>query len=68
MAKAKQLRNYASIGDGRRYQVEEDLRCYMRVCEIKKDPARMKRVHKLAQDKLEEAAKVAAVTGEGDYS
>lgn len=45
------------------WEAEEDLRAYMRVCEIKKDKARMARVHKLAQEKLEEAAKVAAATG-----
>ena len=50
------------------WQAEEDLRCYMRVCEIKKDKARMARVHKLAQEKLEEAAKVAAATGQGGES
>lgn len=50
------------------WQAEEDLRCYMRVCEIKKDKARMKRVHEMAQAKLEEAARVAAATGQGGDS
>lgn len=44
------------------WEADEDLRCYMRVCEIKKDPKRMKRVNELAKERLEEAAKVAAAT------
>lgn len=55
--------NAIVASDMRDWEAEEDLRCYMRVCEIKKDKARMARVHKLAQEKLEEASKVAAATG-----
>ena len=61
MKKSKQ--NEILSADMRAWEAEEDLRCYMRVCEIKKDKARMARVHKLAQAKLEDAAKVAAATG-----
>lgn len=49
------------------WEAEEDLRCYQRVCKVKKDPKRMQRVHELAKEKLDEAAKVAAVTEKGSY-
>ena len=66
---AKKRRNNAIVGlSDTDWQAEEDLRCYMRVAEIKKDKARMARVRKLAQEKLEEAAKVAAATGQGGDS
>lgn len=60
---AKKSSNAVVSMDMRDWESEEDLRAYMRVCEIKKDKKRMARVHKLAQAKLEEAAKVAAATG-----
>lgn len=64
MAKKRKSNQLVGYNEGG-WEAEEDLRCYMRVCEIKKDKVRMQRVHKLAKEKLEEAARVAAATGQG---
>lgn len=67
MAKRKRSNALVDVPMGD-WEAEEDLRCFMRVCEIKKDPKRLKRVNELAKERLDEAAKVAAVTSKEGYS
>lgn len=47
------------------WEAEEDLRTFMRYCEIKKDPKRMAKVRELAKGKLTEIASVVGETTEG---
>ncbi len=50
--------------DMKSWEAEEDLRCFQRYCEIKKDPKRLAQVKHLARARLEEMAYIAAETSE----
>jgi hypothetical protein len=62
MAKKRKSTSYVTLADNQRYEAEEDLRCWMRVTEIRKDPSRRKRVHQLALDRLETAKTAVAAS------
>lgn len=69
MAKAKgnanRNRAVAVSDDMKKWQTEEDLRCFERCAEVKKDPARLKAVQKLADEKLKSLAYVMGESREG---
>ena len=57
---AKPKASNAVVGfDDSKWQAEEDLRCFERCAEVKRDPKRMKRVLALAKEKQKSLAYVA---------
>jgi len=46
-----------------KWQTEEDLRCFQRCAEVKRDPKRLKRVQVLAVERMKELAYVKNTVG-----
>lgn len=58
MAKGNSTRPVIGIPGEDRWQTEEDLRCFKRCAEVKRDPKRVKRVLALAKEKQKSLAYV----------
>ena len=66
MAKGRNRNAAVAMGpDMRKWQTEEDLRCFQVCAEVKKDPKRLKAVQALADEKLKGLAYVMGEANEG---